>query len=74
MHPLTFSDEVIEHRGPLPGRFRAAPTEAFHQPLIEYTWSCEAFFRHLLVGLKWMMDIKRYTGWDDNPMYQAEVP
>jgi uncharacterized damage-inducible protein DinB len=56
MHPLVFFDEIVEHRGTLLSRFRQAPPDAFHQPLIEGVWSCEAFFRHLLAGLKWMMD------------------
>ena len=130
MHPATFFDRVIEHRDTLLRRFRETTPEAY--------------FRHLLVGYKWMMDaipaasptnchalavntrarpdccaslddvesalceaaaevrqtlerltpeqcicglleheiehhgmirwiLKRYTGWDDNQMYQAEV-
>jgi hypothetical protein len=70
MHPLAFFDEIMEHRGSLVSRSKEAPPEAFHQPLLENTWSCEAFFRHLLAGLKWMMD----AIWDDNQMYRAEVP
>ena len=56
MHPLQFFDEVVEHRYTLLSRFREAPAEAFHEPLVAGTWSCEALFRHLLAGLKWMMD------------------
>jgi uncharacterized damage-inducible protein DinB len=56
MHPVAFFDEVTQHRGTLLDRFREAPPQAFHQPIVEDTWSCEALFRHLLAGYKWMMD------------------
>ena len=56
MHPLQFFDEVVEHRYTLLERFREAPPEAFHEPFVAGTWSCEAFFRHLLAGIKWVMD------------------
>jgi len=56
MHPLRFFDEIVEHRNTLLGRFREAGREAFHEPLVEHTWSCEFLFRHLLAGIKWMMD------------------
>ena len=56
MHPLQLFDEVAEHRYTLLGRFREAPPEVFQEPFVVGTWSCEAFFRHLLAGMKWMMD------------------
>jgi uncharacterized damage-inducible protein DinB len=62
MHPLQFFDEVVAHRYTLLSRFREAPPEAFHEPLVAGTWSCEAFFRHLLAGMKWMMDAIPSTG------------
>jgi uncharacterized damage-inducible protein DinB len=62
VHPLLFFDQVVEHRHTLLGRFREAPPEAFHAPLLKGTWSCEAYFRHLLTGCKWMMDAIPGTG------------
>jgi len=56
MGPLQFFDDIVQHRNTLLSRFQEAAPEAFHEPLVEQTWSCELYFRHLLAGIKWMMD------------------
>lgn len=56
MHPLDFFDEIVAHRETLLGRFEQAEPAAFYEPLWADTWSCEHYFRHLLAGMKWMID------------------
>jgi len=56
MHPLDFFDEVVAHRDTLLSRFGEVDPTAFHEPLWADTWSCEHYSRHLLAGMKWMVD------------------
>ncbi len=56
MHPLIFFDDIVDHRQTLLSRFGQAEPAAFHEPLWADTWSCEHYFRHLLAGMKWMVD------------------
>jgi len=56
VHPLDFFDEVVAHRDTLLSRFAEVDPAAFHEPLWADTWSCEHYFRHLLAGMKWMVD------------------
>jgi hypothetical protein len=56
VHPLDFFDEIVAHRETLLSCFEQAEPVAFHEPLWADTWSCEHYFRHLLAGMKWMVD------------------
>jgi hypothetical protein len=56
VHPLALYDQIVAHRITLLGRFAALDPKVFHEPIWPNTWPCEGYFRHLLAGMKWMVD------------------
>ena len=56
MHPLAFFDQIVAHRITLLSKFGQVETRIFHDAIWPETWPCEGYFRHLLAGMKWMVD------------------
>jgi hypothetical protein len=56
VHPLALYDQVIAHRITLLSKFGQLEEHIFHEPIWPETWPCEGYFRHLLAGMKWMVD------------------